>query len=276
MPMRGLLLFSLVIFICQLTTAQFDDDLVFKERFNLEVIQIEEFFQRFNYSDNTRLIKYLHNNYPDLKVNRRAFVKSLFESTYYNNNVLLINSFVDYICDKNNPIYVDFYDKEWFAEVQIVIEAQGRVEDAKLILKSQLAADSSSKWVIEGVSSELFNIPRTGDSMGILSPVSHGTDFIALYNIIKNGKNVINYFSDDFNIDQLTFLAVLMYYNKISIKDIKSIKYHFLQIPDWLFTVSYINRKELNTGWLITELKLLSHREKEVYKNEILNIKESD
>ncbi len=270
--MKRLSVLLLVICFSQLTLAQFDDDLVFKERFNIEVIQIEEFIQRFNFNNNTRLIKYLSENYPEISPNRRMFVASLFDYHFSENNVLLVNSFLDYVCDTINPLFLNFYDKNWFAEVSCLFEVQGEEDSARLTLMSQAAADSSSKWVITGVSSELLTLPEANDSLGILSPVSHGTDFIALYNIFKGGINVRNYLPDSFKLDKLSYLAILMYLKKISIKEISNTKYHFLQIPGWAFTVKYINRKENNTGWLISDLRLLNQTEKEVYKKDVLGI----
>jgi len=118
----------------------------------------------------------------------------------------------------------------------------------------------------------LLEFPISKDSMVIMSPVSHGTGFISLHNVFKDGKNIQNYITEDFVLDEFTYLVVLMNYNKILLKEVSSTKYHFLQIPGWAFTLEYINRKGLKSGWLLTDLKRLSQNEKEIYKRDILNL----
>ena len=110
----------------------------------------------------------------------------------------------------------------------------------------------------------------------MMSPASHGTGFIALYNIFKDGKNVRNYITRDFKIDSFTYFVILMNQNKIKIKEVTNAKYHFIQIPGWGFVIEYLNRKDLNSGWLITELFRLSYMKKERYKIEQLNIFQAD
>jgi serine/threonine protein kinase len=130
--------------------------------------------------------------------------------------------------------------------------------------------------VITGISTEILELPKIKDSMRIISPVSHGTGFIALYDVFKDGANIQNYIAKDYIPDTLTYFISLMSLNKIKLTEVNKVKYHFLQIPGWAFTVDYFNRKELNSGWLISELKRMSNNEKRAYKKEILKINFTD
>jgi len=48
----------------------------------------------------------------------------------------------------------------------------------------------------------------------------------------------------------------------LKFKHIDSVKFHFLQIPHWYFELSYFNRNTANSGWLISNLKYVSPKEK--------------
>ena len=245
-----------------------------KEKFNYEIIQVEEFIERFNFDNNTKLLQYLNSNNPDLMLERKVFMTSLFDQygNQFDNKQYLVNGFIDFVCNENNPKFLSFYDGNWYAEVECILEFQDQQKPARLTLVSQVDADSSSKWVIAGVQSDLLNLPESKDSLRIMTPVSHGTGFISLHNIFKDGENVKNYLQDDFSPDELTSLALMMYFNTLKLIEVSEITYHFLQIPHYVFTLEYINRKELNSGWLITNLFYMNQNEKKEYKKDKLNI----
>ncbi len=276
MLIKNIIVFILILFFSQLLKSQFSDIEQIREKFNYEVIQLEELIQRFNFDNDTKLLKYLINNYPDLSVDRKKFLITLFDNYNIQDQDSLINLFIDDVCDTTNPQYLNFYDHNWYAEVSCIIEYEQQVDTGKLILKNQFNHDSASKWVITGISTEILELPKIKDSMRIISPVSHGTGFIALYDVFKDGANIQNYIAKDYIPDTLTYFISLMSLNKIKLTEVNKVKYHFLQITGWVFTVDYFNRKELNSGWLISELKRMSNNEKRAYKKEILKINFTD
>jgi hypothetical protein len=58
--------------------------------------------------------------------------------------------------------------------------------------------------------------------------------------------------------DQIKFVAV------------KSICYHYLQVPDWIFTVEHFERETKNAGWLITSIRPVSPEEQLRYERKLL------
>lgn len=244
------------------------------ERFNNECVQIEEFIQRFNFNDKTKILDYLKITAPGLHIERKELIQyftfNRFDTTLFNKYWTEV--FIDLVTDSVNPIYLDFYDDDWYAEISCVFKFENKLDTAKLILANQHNDDFSSKWVIVGINAVFLKFPESKDTMRILSPVSHGTDFIALYNIIDDGENIQNYITKGYDIDQLTYFISIVYFNKIKLKEIYQVKYHFLQIPKWIFTVDYFNRNDLNSGWLISKLLRATMEEKENYKIETLQI----
>lgn len=253
--------------------AQSDQNAELREKFYFEVIQIEEFIERFNFDENNKLLVYLRTQNPDMEITRRKALSSLFNIMDTTFDASLVNEFISFVDDSLNPQYLDFYDNGWYAEVNCVFKIQDVVDTGQLILMNQHREDFSSKWVIAGVTSKLLEMPISKDSLRIMSPVSHGTDFLALYDIFKDGDNIQNYIFRDFKIDTLTYFIALLNLHKIELKQILDVNYHFLQIPKWIFTVSYFNRRDLNSGWLISNLERVSNEEKEAYKLHRLRIK---
>ncbi len=256
----------------QVGMSQFNDNFLIREKFYFEVGQIEEFIERFNFEDKTKLLNYLDINQPDMEISRLDFLYTLFDTFDTTFDKPRAEAFINNVIDSVNPQYLNFYDNHWYAEVNCIFELNGDSDEGKLILKNQFKQDSSSKWVITGVSSDLLKFPDSKDSLKILSPVSHGTDFIALYDILQDGDNIQNYITNDYSFDTLTYFISLVHFNKIRIKQIDKVKYHFLQIPKWIFTVEYFNRKGLSSGWLISDLNRTSSEEKENYKIDVLKI----
>ena len=272
MLIRSFIIFIFILFFNQVSKSQFTNNEQIREKFNYEIIQLDEFIDRFNFDNDTKLLKYLAINYPDISIERKGFLITLFDNFDIDYHESMIKAFIDFVCDSANPQYLNFYDFNWYAEVNCIIEFNQRIDTGKIILKNQFNNDSSSKWVICGINSEILELPESKDSLKIITPVSHGTGFIALYDVFKDGANIQNYIADDYSIDKLTYFMTLMNYHKIKLKQVNKVKYHFLQIPGWAFTIDYYNRKELNSGWLISELKRMSNGDKDKYKKEILNI----
>lgn len=258
-----------------LLNAQQNSNDILREKFYFEVIQIEEFIERFNFEEDNKLVVYLRTQNPDMDITRRKTISSLFNTIDTTFNAPLANTFINFVDDTLNPHFLDFYDNSWYAEVNCVFKIQNAIDTGQLILMNQHKEDLSSKWVIAGVKSKLLEMPASKDTLRILSPVSHGTDFIALYDIFKDGDNIQNYIARDFKIDTLTYFIALLNLSKIELKELLDVRYHFLQIPKWIFTVDYYNRKELNSGWLISKLQRVSIEEKENYKAQILRIEEN-
>jgi len=276
MLIRTLAVFLFILFFNQVLKSQFYSNNQIREKFNYEIIQLDEFIDRFNFDQDTKLLKYLAINFPDISIERKGFLITLFDGFNIDYQESLIKEFIDFVCDSTNPQYLNFYNNHWYAEVNCILELHQQVDTAKIIMKNQFNNDSSSKWVITGINSDILVLPKSKDSMKIMTPVSHGTDFIALNDVFKDGQNIQNYIVDDYPIDQLTYFMTLIHNNKIKLKQIIKVSYHFLQIPGWAFTINYYNRKELNSGWLISELTKMSNGDKEEYVKEILQIDSPD
>ena len=112
----------------------------------------------------------------------------------------------------------------------------------------------------------------TKNASYFLSPVSHGIEFTNLDNIFINNTKFTNYIYPGPRSFELVKLEEMILKSKIIFVQIETIRYHLLQINDWVLVLNQFNRKDMNSGWLINELIRVKNPEKEGYKKKQLNI----
>jgi hypothetical protein len=272
MLIKKILIVLCLLFFYKQGLSQFSDNQIIREDFIFEVIQIEEFIQRFNFDTTNRLFDYLKTTNPDLVLNRESI---LFALTNYSDTSVAnktTKKFIDFVSDKNHPQYLDFYDQGWYAEVNCTLQYHNSNQPAKIFLKSQVSHTNTSKWVIVGVRSDILKLSDKKDTSSFFSPVSHGTDFVSLYNFFEDTQNLPNYLSEDFTMDTLTYFVSLVANRKLKLIQMDNIRYHFTQVPNWIFVVEYFNRREPNAGWLISKLIQSSDLKKKKYLQDVLSI----
>lgn len=252
---------------------QVASDEAIREKFAFEILHIDEFMERFNFDESTKLLEYLKEESGGMEtIDRKYLLKKLFKIEDPAKQTFLVDEFINFVTDTLSPYYLHYSDKGWFAELLCTFIYDSEEISVTLILSPHVNEDASSKWVISSVLSEQFNKQAKIDSTRIISPVSHNTDFAGLHNCLSDSKNLQNYFPDEFSPDQTTFFYSLLLLEELKLEEIRKVRYHFLQVPKWIFMVEYLNVKDLQSGWLITDLDRVNWKEKEVYRNNKLNL----
>ncbi|QCR21560.1 hypothetical protein [Pontibacter sp. SGAir0037] len=251
----------------------------FEALFAWEVKQIDEFIERFNNTDKTLIQQYNRKQDPTKELDREKLIKSLFNAEDRSWNFSEINSFINKVNDNSQPIFLNFYDKDWYAKVDCAVSWKGKAEKATLILRIDRQANGASKWMITGVQANFlstpasadFRMPASQDTTITLNPVSHATDFMSLDQALKDKTNLGNYFAKP--AQRNAMLSVFMnecLQNRLTISKVNHISYHFLQVDDWVFEIKQFNRQTRNSGWLISKLIKASPEEKELYRAQVL------
>lgn len=273
-----LLLVLLVSSHCYCQSIQLNDE----ERFVYKVKQLDELIERFNGSDKTLFHEYLDGN-PEIPLDRTYLIKTIFDSSNPNWNVKEIKAFIDHVSNKSNPIFLNFQDDLWYAEVKCSVVHNGKKEKITLILKIEQLPNGGAKWMIASAKSKVLNnVKYQGSSFSTgvrnggasISPISHATDFMTLYDVFRDKKNLMSYVNDKSVNSTLLTLVQETLNSNISFKQVDSITYHFLQIDGWAFTVKKIYRPTKNSGWLINSLTRMDTTAKQKYLASILNIRE--
>jgi hypothetical protein len=95
-----------------------------------------------------------------------------------------------------------------------------------------------------------------------LHPQSHELDFMNMHKALEDPGHIEYYASDDYRPDFLTLFFYQMKTGKLKFKEINSVKFHFFQIKNWYFELSWFNRNNENSGWLISNLKYVDDKTK--------------
>lgn len=268
----GIFLFQSLLF-SQLQLA--GSDSIFEKKLLHEVKQLDQFIGRFNLNENINGNKYPEEYKDSAKVHLSSFVsarkkilKSLFDFENFKNDTDLIKRFINDVSESSG--FISFSDNNWFAEVKTTVLLNGNEKNARIILQIEKNSKDEYKWVIKGVKADFldFSSKKTED---FINPMSHETYFINLKKAFENKNNVIQYAYKGFKPDELSIFLYLISQNKIQLKQINSIRYHFLQIDNYIFTVDFLNRSAFNSGWLISHLMETNASQKIKYLENTLN-----
>jgi len=271
--LTGLCLLGITV---QIHSQVFENDAGHREKlFIYKVKQIDEFFERFN-DDTASFIRRLYQTRGvTFKIDRPALIKSLFnyETRSWPNGA--IDSFTKKAMGTSTVTYCG---DDWFAEVVCQFEYNNSTVEIPVILRTDTDPYKRSKWMITGVRQTLFRsavaspvYTKTGGPLKFISPASHGNDFIELIKVFGDKQNLSAYFDQSFfqkNNATGFYNAVLK--NQLKFLSVKEIRYHFLQVNNYIFTVQYFERNSLNAGWLINSLITASAADKQRFRKELL------
>jgi len=229
--------------------------------------QVGQFVKRFNMEEDqfgkdlSKTDKRYHNS--ELREN---LLPGMFDKYNPRTSGTLKTYFIDDVTKTDNPVYLNFLDKNWFAEVSATFTANG--DDVNIILYLTLEEENlGSKWIISNVwysyFPRLFPIPDSTDqSRYFLHPMSHELDFMNLHKALERPERIQYYASNEYRPDFLTLFFYQTKIGQLKFKQINDVKFHFFQIPNWYFELSYFNRNDTNSGWLISNLKYINDDEK--------------
>jgi hypothetical protein len=188
-----------------------------------------------------------------------------------------IDSFVTKALLVKMPTAGDYYGEDWFAEAVCHFEYNNGIIEVPVILRTNTDRFKRSKWIITGVKQTLFTanaaLPAMNTSVPgkFISPVSHCNDFIELRNVFEDTQNLSAYFDQSFfqkNNATGFYNAILK--NQLKFLQVREIRYHFLQVNNYIFTVAHFERNSLNAGWLISNLTTASAADKQRFRKELL------
>lgn len=265
------LFFLLVWSITTQATAQMvGKDLRLEDHFAFEVKTIDEFLERFN-DDPTTVVKTYALEKFNKKLSREELVKSLFnfsEPLWKKDDA---TEFVSKVCSAEKPVFLDFYSEDWYALCECAVLHKGKPK--KIVITLNVLSDKSSgsaKWVIRGAFAPFLDLPKRGEPGKFLNPISHATDFIGLKKALDDKQHMKDYIHEDFNENRLSMFLTELNSGTIQFVQIDKITYHFLNVPDWIFTVNHFKREGRNSGWLINKVSKKSNYEKEEYRKKVL------
>lgn len=288
--MRLLLTFACLLILYQKNYAQINKS-EFTKEFALNIKTIDDFFDRFDFRENTAFRKFLSKEYPQLTYTRKSFIPILFNQK--GETVLEEDKkkFIEQVTDSINPKFLNYSDTSWFAELTCKVNYLGNPKNLTLILKVEGTEDNLYSWTIVSAKADFLKLkPTKADSTllktkdlccvsGVnksstyfLTPISHGIDFTNVDNVFMNNTHINDYIYSGPRSFELCKLISLVKQSKVKFGQIDNIAYYLFQIDGWVLKIDYFNRNDYNSGWLISRLIKVNNQEKDIFKLKNLNI----
>jgi len=229
--------------------------------------QVGQFINRFNMEEDSygKLLLKTDSKFHNNKY-RKKILPSMFDKFNPRTSGNLKKYFIDDVTNNNNPVFIDFLNSNWFAEVSTTFTVNGVDENIILFLTVE-QENLGSKWVLSNIYYHNFNklFPKTDTTIKqktFLHPQSHEIDFMNLHKAFENTQTTEYYASTNYEPDYLTLFFYLLKNGEMKFKKINSVKFHFFQIKNWYFELSYYNRNNTNSGWLISNLMYINDNDK--------------
>ena len=247
-----------------------DDD---PSKFYAETKQINQFFFRFNGEEGFDGKRY----YEKDKLFRDKNLRLKYLSMIFDNQNIEISEhtkeqFTSNVIDGEGK-YLDFYQKNWYAELSTKFSYKGQIVDIILYMKIE-KENQGYKWVFVNVHFLKFNelfYQNPEAAKKFLHPMSHELGFMNIHKIFENENDIEYYYNKEYTPDYMTLFLQELKSKNLIFQEITNTKFHFFQIKDYYFEISYFNRTGNNTGWLISNLVQVPEESKTEMKNLILN-----
>lgn len=229
--------------------------------------QVGQFVHRFNMEEDQKG-KLLSKSDPRYRNNemRKQLLPGMFDEYNPRTSGNLKKYFITDVTNHKNPVFLNFLDTDWYAEVSATFTVNGKEEHLILFLTLE-EENLGSKWILSNVYfkdfSRMFPKPDSNDQKKhFLHPQSHELDFMNLRKALKNPEYVELYASSFYQPDYMTLFFYMMKTNQIKFEKIDNVKFHFFQVENWYFELSFFNRDDMNSGWLISNLIYIKEEEK--------------
>lgn len=256
--------------------AQSVGDLQFDEsELYAETKQVNQFFRRFN-GEEDKHGERLYAKDRDFRSHRlrKKYVPGLFNLESSILNDAATEKFTELVLDKDKPVFLDFHGGGWLCELKTIFKYQGVEDELTLFLVLQ-EEEVGSKWVIDGVYFEAFyDLLKKPDNSNFndkkfLHPLSHELGFMNIFRVFSEHDSLEYFAYRDFAPDYLSLFFYEIKKGRLEFKTVKDLKFHFFQIDEWYFELSYFNRDGYNSGWLISNLLELDERNRQILLNYI-------
>ena len=185
--------------------------------------QVGQFVRRFNMEEDEKGKRLMttDNRYRNNDI-RTKVLPSMFDNYNERTSGKLKTFFIDDVTSDENPVYLNFLDVDWYAEVSATFIVNGKNEHIILFLTLQ-EENLGSKWIISNVYfkdfSKMFPKPDSLEMQKhFLHPQSHELDFMNLKKALEDQQYVELYASSDYQPDYLTHFFYLMKLKKMELK----------------------------------------------------------
>jgi len=251
------------------------------ETFFYRVKNIDDFIERFNDDPRSSVRREFRKMEKEALVSRPKLLLSVFN---WQNEQLKSSvdtkEFFDQVADSALPQFVRFTDSDWYADALCDFTFDNNPIQLRLVLHVKHMGDKGTKWMIAGVSDHIAlgnaDISQPSQTTGqevkqSIPPTNYAVNFLELRKVLNAGMDETNCFEADLlTTEKGKQVVKLIKEQRLKFQQANEMKFHFLQLPNWIFTVEEFNRNTKNSGWLINEIRKVSEDEKQKIRNSVL------
>lgn len=264
-------LFVLVMLASAASTAhcQVPLEMINKHLYETRIQLVDEFFKRFNGGETHADIK---KNDKDFRQKNLLFCFNgrMFKSA---NDTCFTDAqaFIKKVMD--DSISINYQDSTWIAKAVCEGKLKGKPVKFNLYLHVEHRRGNMYKWVISKAEGDIFRLePSLRKESIMLLPDDHETNFMSLHRITTEKDDyILNYAYKGFAVDETSVFYSLVYMGLLDIDYVDDLSFIFFQVPGYVFNVSFFERDTNNSGWLISDLKSVSEKDKSIYFNQMYN-----
>lgn len=257
-----------IVMACGQVTAQHETaDSLFEHSLQSRIKQLDEFIARFNY-------QIVPSGKPPANrldtAARKKQLASLFDVDYVqgmdSSQRQTALRFISQVAGDSSKFWLlSLADKGLYAQAHCQVQYQGKKATLQLILHTQQDDKQNLRWVISSAEAPFLAVVPT-DTTQFLSPVSHELNFMQLAKITEQQpQNIAAYTAPHHKVDQLSIVLYLIQTKQLKINFVQHLSFHFLQVPNFVFTVKHFERTRGNVGWLISHLATATEAQKAAY-----------
>ncbi len=251
-----------------ITNEQYEDEL-FRSRVKL----VEGFMRRFNGAEILHTIDTTKAGYQQKNI-LSLFDAQMFGTRDDKDSVFkLARKFADDVL--RSKVKLNNTDTNWVAIAPCHGKLKGKPVDFVLVLNTEKYTKDAYRWVIAKAQGEIFKLTPSVTSIDLLiSPLAHEVNFMELGRITTQKDDwILNYKQQQYDLDQTAVFFTYVNAGLLDIENVQGLQFVFFQMPGWVFTIQEFDRREMNSGWLITSFSKMSDIEKQKYLNYVYNKK---
>ncbi len=230
-----------------------------RSQYLAKVKLVDEFIARFNGEE---VRKDVEEKYSD----RASGILMLFDLSKFkskeDSSFVAAENFSKFAAE--SEIKLNFEDKNWFAK----IKCHGKLAQKNIVFDMFLCVEERDsamyRWAICDVEGDIFQTSRDKPHKEFFIMPNDNEQF---FQSVRKTTTETYKFIDDFikqgyKADALSTFLALVRNKQLKIEAVTDVKFIFLQIPDYIFTVKHFERESKNAGWLIDSCKKSSNEEK--------------
>ncbi len=243
-----------------------------EELFNYSVKMPEEFVERFNDAPNSFIRQVYADEKRVFNLSRGQLLVTLFnmENQDFLKDTSKLGDFFRQVLQPSHPVTLSFLDSNWYAEARCIFLIYKKQYELPIILRVKTHNNEWAQWMIAGIGDTMRSKNKLADiSLGVrgtdtfISTASHATNFLEFHDVFQKTIYEKYFFDTDaLGSERVKAFISLVKKGVVSFQYVKSINYHYYQVPGWVFTTQYFDRKTKNSGWLINKMEQVPENKK--------------